>query len=57
MGHPEAQLAQIQSLHRGASLLTEGGNPVVLLSGFAFRAAGRIETMDLLLVRGITAAI
>jgi hypothetical protein len=46
----EAQFGQLQSLHRPARLLKEAGNPVVLLPGFAFRAVGRIETMDLLLV-------
>jgi hypothetical protein len=46
----EAQLAQLQRVHKDARLLREGGNPVVLLPGFAFRAAGQTETMDLLLV-------
>jgi hypothetical protein len=47
---PEAQLIQMQSILSEARLLREGGNPVVLLPRFAFRAAGRIETMDLLLI-------
>ncbi len=50
MSSPEAELIQLQSLHRPAQLLKECGNPVAFLPGFAFRAAGRIETMDLLLV-------
>jgi hypothetical protein len=47
---PEADLIQLRTLHRDACLLKEGGNPVALLPSFAFRAAGQIETMDLLLV-------
>ena len=50
MSDPEAQLARLQRIHRSTHLLKEGGNPVALLPGFAFRAAGRIDTMDLLLV-------
>ena len=37
-------------MHERAVLLKEGGKPVALLPAFSFRAAGRRETMDLLLV-------
>lgn len=41
--------AALQALHEACRLLREGGNPVVLLPGFAFKAAGAEQHMDLLL--------
>lgn len=44
------QYEQIKALHGTATLLKEGGRPVVYLPGLSFSAAGRGETMDTLLV-------
>jgi hypothetical protein len=46
---PAAEFAKMKALHSGAVLLKEGGNPLVLLPKFSFRAGNRDETMDLLL--------
>ncbi|TAM79644.1 MAG: hypothetical protein EPN47_17740 [Acidobacteria bacterium] len=49
MTDPTAEFAAIQAMHPSASLHTEGGNPVVLLPNFKFRAGGRAVEMALLL--------
>lgn len=49
MSDPAAELASLKSLHPAAVLHQEGGQPVVLLPQFSFVAAGKNETMDLLL--------
>ena len=50
MSHPAAEFARLKAMHEATALLQEGGRPVALLPGFTFSAAGRAETMDLLLV-------
>lgn len=50
MSDPEAEFARLKAMHETAALLKEGGRPVALLPAFTFTAAGRAETMDLLLV-------
>ena len=50
MRDPAEELVRLQVMHPGAVLLTEGGRSVALLPAFSFTAAGRDETMDLLLV-------
>ena len=49
MSDVAAEFAKIKTLHAGAVLHQEGGTPVVLLPQFAFRAAGKHQTLDLLL--------
>lgn len=49
MSAEDAGLAALQELHPACRLLREGGKPVVFLPAFAFVAAGRERTMDLLL--------
>lgn len=49
MSDPQAGLAALRALHNDCKLLKEGGNPVVLLQRFAFRAADADAQMDLLL--------
>lgn len=44
-----AEFAAIQEMHPSASLHTEGGNPVVLLPNFKFRAGDKAVEMTLLL--------
>ncbi len=44
------EMQRMQALHDKAVLLQEGGQPAVLLPEFRFKAAGRDETMNLLLV-------
>lgn len=44
------EMQRMQALHEKAILLQEGGQPAVLLPEFGFKAAGRDETMNLLLV-------
>jgi hypothetical protein len=44
------EFASLNAMHAGAVLLTEGGQPVVLLPAFSFTVAGQAQTMDLLLV-------
>lgn len=44
------EFAGLKGMHSAAVLLKEGGQPVPLLPGFQFTAAGRAHTMDLLLV-------
>jgi hypothetical protein len=44
-----AEFEKLKALHVGAVLLSEGGNPVVYLPDFSFRAVGKDEKMDLLL--------
>jgi hypothetical protein len=46
----ETEYSALKLLHAAARLLPEGGRPVVLLPAFSFRAAGRDQKMDLLLV-------
>jgi hypothetical protein len=43
------EFAAIQAMHPSASLHTEGGNPVVLLPNFKFRAGAKTVQMALLL--------
>lgn len=43
------KVAALRAIHGDCILLEEGGNPVVLLQNFAFRAADNDVTMDLLL--------
>ena len=50
MNDPAEELARLKAMHETAALLKEGSQTVVLLAAFAFTAAGRVETMDLLLV-------
>ena len=50
MTDPAVQFAYIKMMHEPAFLLNEGGRPVALLPAFGFTAAGRHQTMDLLLV-------
>lgn len=45
----DAQFAALKALHKDCLLLQEGGNPVVLIPGFGFRAANDDVVMDLLL--------
>jgi hypothetical protein len=45
----EAEFAAIQALHPNASLHSEGGNPLVLLPNFKFRARDKTVQMALLL--------
>lgn len=45
-----AEFQKVKGLHPDAVLLTEGGNPVVFLPKFSFRAAAANVVMDLLLV-------
>ena len=42
--------AGLRAMHNSAVLLSEGGQPVVLMPGFGFTAGGQAQTMDLLLV-------
>ena len=49
MSDAAAQFAAIQAMHPSASLHTEGGNPVVFLPNFKFRAGGKTVEMALLL--------
>ena len=44
------EFSRLKAMHETAVLLKEGSEPVALLPAFAFTAAGRAETMDLLLV-------
>ena len=50
MSGPREEFARLKAMHEPATLLREGGEPVALLPAFTFTAAGRAETMDLLLV-------
>ena len=50
MSDPAEEFAHLKAMHESAVLLKEGGKPVALLPAFGFTAAGRGETMDLLLV-------
>lgn len=50
MSDPAESFTRVKAMHEPAVLLHEGGKPVVLLPAFSFVAAGRTETMDLLLV-------
>lgn len=50
MTEPAKQFAGLKAMHHGAVLLSEGGQPVVLLTGFGFTAGGLAQVMDLLLV-------
>lgn len=47
---PAKEFVGLKAMHGGAVLLTEGGQPVVLLPAFSFTAGGQVQTMDLLLV-------
>ena len=44
------QFASLKAMHKSAVLLSEGGQPVVLMPAFGFTAGGQAQTMDLLLV-------
>jgi hypothetical protein len=44
------EFANIKVMHAAAVLLTEGGQPVALLPGFAFTVGEQPHKMDLLLV-------
>jgi hypothetical protein len=44
------QFAGLKAMHNSAVLLSEGGQPVVLMPGFGFTAGAQAQTMDLLLV-------
>jgi hypothetical protein len=44
------EFERVKAMHGSAVLLKEGGQPVVLLPGFGFTAAGKPQKMDLLLV-------
>ena len=50
MNDTAEKFAHLKAMHARAVLLKEGCKPVVLLPAFSFKAAGRCETMDLLLV-------
>ena len=50
MSDPVEEFARLKAMHEIAVLLKEGGKPVALLPAFTFTAAGRTETMDLLLL-------
>ena len=50
MNDPAEEFAQLKAMHEIAVFLKEGSKPVALLPAFTFAAAGRAETMDLLLV-------
>ena len=50
MSDPAEEFTGLKAIHERAVLLKEGGQPVVLLPAFRFRAAGHLDTMDLLLV-------
>ncbi|WIW50460.1 hypothetical protein ML401_35680 (plasmid) [Bradyrhizobium sp. 62B] len=50
MTEPANQFVGLKAMHNSAVLLSEGGQPVVLLPGFGFTAGGQAQTMDLLLV-------
>ena len=50
MSESAGQFARLKMMHESAILLKEGGRSLVLLPAFTFTAAGRDETMDLLLV-------
>ena len=50
MSDSAEELAHLKAVHESTTLLREGGRPVALLRAFSFTAAGRGETMDLLLV-------
>jgi hypothetical protein len=45
----DIELLKLKEIHGSAVLLREGGNPVIFLPGFRFRAAERDMEMDLLL--------
>lgn len=46
---PQAGVAALRAFHSDSVLIMEGGNPVVLLRNFFFRAADADARMDLLL--------
>jgi len=50
MTDPVKELENLKSMHSGAVLLKEGGQPVALLPAFGFIAGDRPHQMDLLLV-------
>ena len=50
MSDTNTEFEKLKSMHTNARLLTQGGQPMVLLPAFSFRAAGRDQLMDLLLV-------
>lgn len=45
----DKEFQALKALHKSAVLLKEGGNPVVLLPDFQFKAGGKDMRMDLLL--------
>lgn len=49
MSSPEEELAALKAMHGDTVLLREGGQPMPMLRGFRFIAAGRPHQMDLLL--------
>ena len=50
MSDPGEKFVPLKAMHERAVLLKEGGKPVAWLPAFSFTAAGRSETMDLLLM-------
>lgn len=50
MNDQPTQFASLKAMRNSAVLLSEGGQPVVLMPGFGFTAGGQAQTMDLLLV-------
>ena len=50
MNDQDKELARLKAMHETAVLMKESGKPVALLPAFTFTTAGRVETMDLLLV-------
>jgi len=50
LSDPAKEFEGLKAMLAGAVLLKEGGQPVVLLPGFGFTAAGQAVNMDLLLV-------
>jgi len=49
MMNVEGEFAKIRRISPSATVHYEGGNPLVALKGFGFRAAGQDVSMDLLL--------
>jgi hypothetical protein len=47
---PATQFDGVKAVHAGALLLTEGGQPVVMLPAFGFTAGDKAYQMDLLLM-------
>jgi hypothetical protein len=50
MSDATTEIKKVRAMHATARLLSERGQPVVLLPAFSFRGAGQDQVMDLLLV-------